>query len=201
MVTPSDHDARPVRADGGVGGAGDSRRTPDPEPTNPGNSPAGGDAWGDDGDAGGEAIVRFSLWATAVFAVTSALAAAVPDTFSVVSVPVALGLFVIGSVALAWGFVVGIARSQYEAVTLGGLFFLGEGVAPDRVRRTLRALLAVQVVVAVAAAAARPFTELAFGVLAPTLGLGALALWGARHGRFAPKEPDAGGRPRPAQGR
>jgi hypothetical protein len=44
----------------------------------------------------------------------------------------------------------------------------------------------------VTAAAARPFTALAFSVLVPMLGVGLLALWAARHGRFPAKltEPD-----------
>jgi hypothetical protein len=136
-------------------------------------------------------IVRFDLWATVVFTVVQVVAAAVPDTFSVVSVPVSLALFLVGSVAFLWGFAVGVGRSQYEAVTLGGLFFLGDGTAPDEVRRALRVLLAAQVVVAVAAASVRPFSELAFGILVPVLGLGLITLWAARHGRFAAKEEPA----------
>jgi hypothetical protein len=136
-------------------------------------------------------IVRSGLWATGVFVVSEVLAAALPDTFSVVSVPVSLALFVVGAVAFAWGFVVAVGRSRYEVVTLGGLFFLGDGVAPADVRRALRVLLAVQVVVAVVAASIRPFTELAFGILAPMLGMGMLTLWGARYGEFAPKDEPA----------
>jgi hypothetical protein len=41
--------------------------------------------------------------------------------------------------------------------------------------------------VAVATAAARPFSSLAFGILAPMFGLALLALWGAVHGRFPPR--------------
>jgi hypothetical protein len=47
----------------------------------------------------------------------------------------------------------------------------------------------VQVVVVVAAASIRPFTEVAFGILAPMYGLGLMALWGARHGAFPPRPP------------
>jgi hypothetical protein len=136
-------------------------------------------------------IVRFDLWATVAFTIVQVLAAALPDTFSVVSVPVSLALFLVGSVAFLWGFAVAVGRSQYEAVTLGGLFFLGDGTAPAEVRRALRVLLAVQVVVAVAAASIRPFSELAFGILVPVLGLGLITLWAARHGHFAAKEEPA----------
>ena len=44
--------------------------------------------------------------------------------------------------------------------------------------------LAAQVAIGVGTAAARPFTSLAFGVLAPLYGLALTGLWGARHGRF-----------------
>jgi hypothetical protein len=136
-------------------------------------------------------IVRFDLWATVAFTVVQVVAAALPDTFAVVSVPVSLALFLVGSVAFLWGFAVGIGRSQYELVTLGGLFFLGEDTAPADVRRALRVLLAMQVVVAVAAASVRPFSELAFGILVPMLGLGLITLWAARHGEFPGREEPA----------
>lgn len=138
-----------------------------------------------------DGIVQVSLWATVVFTITQAVAAALPDTFAVVSVPVSLALFLVGAVAFVWGFAVAIGRSRYEVVTLGGLFFLGDDTAPADVRRALRVLLAVQVVVAVVAASIRPFTELAFGILAPMLGMGMLTLWGARYGAFAAKDEPA----------
>jgi hypothetical protein len=142
-------------------------------------------------DAGaGEGIVRLDLWATVVFAAVSAAAAVAPDPLEYVSVPVDLVMFVAGCVAFLWAYAIAIGRSRYEGLTMAGVFFLGDQVAPARVTRTLRLLLAVQTVVAVAAAAARPFTALAFSVLAPMLGLGLMALWGARHGRFPPRGAD-----------
>ena len=42
----------------------------------------------------------------------------------------------------------------------------------------------------VAAASIRPFTEVAFGILAPMFGLGLMALWGGRHGTFPPRPPE-----------
>ncbi|HEY8527114.1 MAG TPA: hypothetical protein VIL48_19235 [Acidimicrobiales bacterium] len=139
----------------------------------------------------GDRIVQLDLWATVLFAVVQALAAGLPDAFSALSVAVSVALFLVGAVAFVWGFLLAIGRSRYEAVTLSGLFFLGEDAAPAGVRRTLRLLLLAQVIVAVAAAAVRPFTELAFGILAPMLGTGLLALWGARHGVFAPRDESA----------
>jgi hypothetical protein len=43
------------------------------------------------------------------------------------------------------------------------------------------------VVVAFAAAALRPFTSLAFGILVPMWGLALAGVWGARHGTFGPR--------------
>ncbi len=160
----------------------------------PGGGAAGpGPARAAGGPGAGEAIVRCDVWATGVFAVVSLAAAAVPDPLEYVAVPLAVVLFVAGSVAFLWAYAVAIGRSRYEVVTMGGVFFLGGGVAPAATARVLRAALAVQVVVAVAVAAARPFTALAAAVLAPMLGLGLMALWGARHGRFAPKGGSADG--------
>jgi hypothetical protein len=48
-------------------------------------------------------------------------------------------------------------------------------------------------VLAVAAASIRPYTAVAFAVLAPMLGLGAMAMWGARHGTFFPRDDDRRG--------
>jgi hypothetical protein len=136
----------------------------------------------------GDLLVRANNVSTAVFTGAAGLAAALPDTFVRGFVPVSLVLFAVGCAAFTWAFAVGIGRSRFELVDLGGLFFLGGGVAPARVRRAFQLALAVQVVVAVAAAVARPFTPVAFGVLAPTLGVGLMALWGARHGTFPPRD-------------
>jgi hypothetical protein len=138
----------------------------------------------------GDVLVRIDAWATAAFALVAALAVAFPDALVPVFVPLSLLLFAAGCVSFVWAFAGGVSRSREEDVTMGGLFFLTEGVAPARVSRWLRALFAIQVVVAVAAAAAHPFTPLAFGTLAPIFGLGVMALWGARHARFPPKPAD-----------
>ena len=138
-------------------------------------------------EGAGEGIVRVDTWATIVFAVTSTAAAVVPDPLEYVAVPVDVVLFVVGCSAFLWAYAVAIGRSRYDAVTMAGVFFLSDRVAPARVTRRFRVLLAVQVVVAVATAAARPFTALAFGVLVPVLGLGLMALWSARHGVFPAK--------------
>lgn len=140
----------------------------------------------------GRGIVAASLWATAAFTLVSLLAAVVPEV-----VPVSVGLdfllFVGGCGAFMWAYAMAIGRSRRDQINLGGLTFLADGVAPRRVAARLRGSLAVQVVVAVVAATIRPFSSLAFGVLAPMFGLGLMTLWGARHGWFPAR--DLGERP------
>jgi hypothetical protein len=169
-------------AAGGDHSAGDS-------PGDDHSGAAGGDRTGDrvEPGAGRAPICRLATWATGVFVVVSVLAAAWPDTFLPLSVPVDLVLFATGCGAFLWAYALAIGRSRYETIAMGGLFFLGEGVAPPDVTRLLRGALGVQVVVAVTAAAVRPFTALAFSVLVPMLGLGLMTLWAARHGRFPAK--------------
>jgi hypothetical protein len=167
MVTPADRDPRDTR----------------PPPVAPADRPGATD----EGEGAGAGIVRLDVWATAVFAAVSVAAAVVPDPLQYVAVPLDLALFAVGCGAFLWAYAVAIGRSRYEALTMGGVFFPGTEVAPSRVVRTLRLALASQVVVAVAVASVRPFTALAFGVLVPMLGLGLMALWGARHGRFPAK--------------
>ena len=135
--------------------------------------------------SGGDAIVKASWAGTALFTVTAALAAVVPEA-DVVALAVALVLFAGGTVAFASGLVRAAGRSRREEVTLAGLFFL-EG-APKAVRRLVLGSLAVEVVVAFTTAGIRPNTSLAFGILAPVWGQGLAALWGARHNSF-PRRP------------
>ncbi|HET6949642.1 MAG TPA: hypothetical protein VFI47_04655 [Acidimicrobiales bacterium] len=141
----------------------------------------------------GRRIIAAALWGTAVFTVVSLAAAALPDPLAVVSVPVDLVLFAAGCGAFLWAYAVAIGRSRFDQVTMAGVFLLAGGAAPARAARPLRSAFAVQVVVGVAVAAVRPFTALAFAVLAPMFGLGCMALWGARHGTFPPLTGDGDG--------
>ena len=138
------------------------------------------------GTEGDDRIVRVDAWATGLFAVV-AIGAAAWSGLLVPAVAIDVVLFVGGCCIFLYAYFRGIGRSREDAITLAGLFFLAEGVAPRPVARALRLLLAAQVVVAVATAAARPFSSLAFGILAPMFGLAMLALWGAVHGRFPPR--------------
>ena len=85
-------------------------------------------------------------------------------------------------------------RSRTDELNVIGIYFLA-GAAPREVRVRLLGALVAQSVVVVAAAAVRPFTAVAFGVLAPMLGLGLTGLWGARFGTFPTREDRRGRRP------
>jgi hypothetical protein len=142
-------------------------------------------------DAVGDNLVNLVFAGTGAIAGTSIAASILPDTFGVVHAILASVLFVVGTGALLWAYALGVSRSRTLAVTLAGLFFLSGATAPPELRRRFRIALAVQVVAVVAAAAVRPYTVVAFGVLAPVFGLGLMSMWGGRHGSF-PAKPDAG---------
>ena len=135
----------------------------------------------------GAGLVNAAFAGTGALVVAAAVGTATPDTFGPVTATVSGILFVVGTVALLWGYANGVVRSREERITLGGLFFLS-GTAPRIVRFRLRLALAVQVVAAVAAASIRPYTSVAFAVLAPMYGLGLMAAWAARFGTFSAKD-------------
>ena len=130
------------------------------------------------------AILAASRWGTIVFAVAAVAAAVWPAVLGRPALALDVALFAAGVVAFAAGYVGGVNRSRREVVGIGGLFFLTGEVAPPDVRRTLLGALVVQVVVGLGTAVARPYTDLAAGVLVPMYGLGLCGLWASRHGRF-----------------
>ena len=120
-----------------------------------------------------------------MFTITS-VAAVVVEGARPVAIAVSVVLFAAGAAAMLVALVRAAGRSRAEDVTVPGVFFLTDS-APRPVRLHLLASLAVQVVVSFVTAGVRPFTSLAFGILAPVYGLGLTGLWGARHGRFGPR--------------
>jgi hypothetical protein len=132
----------------------------------------------------GRGLVNVTFLGTGLLVGTSLAAAAAPTTFGRIHAVVSCALFVVGTAGLLWAYALGVSRSRTEAVDIPGLFFLGGGTAPSDVRRPFRVALAVQVVAVVAAAAVRPYSEVAFGILAPMFGLGLMGSWGGRHGAF-----------------
>jgi hypothetical protein len=135
----------------------------------------------------GAGLVNAAWLGTGLLVGTSAASALAPGTFGLPHAVLSCALFVIGTGALLWAYALGITRSRTDAVSLGGLFFLSGDAAPEDVRRPLRIAFAVEVVAVVAAASLRPYTVVAFGILAPMFGLGLMGAWGGRYGRFAPR--------------
>ena len=142
-----------------------------------------------DGAAPGTLLVKSTLAVTGGLVATSIAAAAAPGRFGAVHAAFSGVLFVVGTGALLWAFALGVSRSRTELINVPGLFLLARPTAPDPIRRAFHWALAVEVVVVVVAASIRPFTEVAFGILAPTFGLGMMALWGGRYGEFPERPP------------
>ena len=135
-------------------------------------------------------IQKISLVATVAFTVAT-VAAVFLKAVRPVTAAVSGGLFVAGGAVYLIGYAQIVRRSRSDEIEVGGFVFL-TGSAPKPVRQLLLGCTALQTVVAVAGAAARPFTLLAFGILAPMFGLGLQALWAARHGTFPRRAPSAG---------
>jgi hypothetical protein len=134
----------------------------------------------------GRPIIVTSLAGTAIFTAVAIAAAIAPKTLGGAAVAVDLVLFAFGVAAFLSAYAIAIGRSRFDAIGIGGLYFLA-GSAPAPVRRLLLGALAVETVVAFATAGARPFSALAFGILVPMFGLGLSGRWGARYGHFDPR--------------
>lgn len=131
-----------------------------------------------------DAIRRTALLATGTFAVASLLAVVSPSRFTGAVAVVDAALFVAGCVLFFLGYGRALSRSRTDAIGIGGLFFLAGVTAPTPVRRTLLGSLVAQVLVALGAAAARPYSLLAASALVPIFGLGLCGYWAAHYGRF-----------------
>ena len=139
----------------------------------------------------GSGIVNAAWAGTGAFAVTAAIATiADADAMTYIAVGVALVLFAVGCGAFLWAYALAVARSREELIGIGGLYFLADS-APKVVAFRLRLVLAIEIVVALATSAIRPYTSIAFGILVPMFGLGLMGLWGARHGTFPPRNAGA----------
>lgn len=136
----------------------------------------------------GAGIITASLVTTGAFTAAAIVATAFTDE---VGVPVAIFdcvLFAGGVVVFVLALLRGLDRSRTEQVQIATLFFLTGDTAPRATKLRLLGAFAVQVVVALVSSSIRVYTEVAFGILVPMLGLGLAGLWGARHGRF-PRNP------------
>ncbi len=139
------------------------------------------------GPVPGQALVRASWAGTALFTVLAVGAALAPDALASASAVLDLVLFAVGFFAFCWSLLRAADRSRTEELSVAGVWFLAGGSAPRGVQRAMLVPLALQVVVGVATAAARPFTTLAFGILVPLYGLGLCGVWAAAFGTFGPR--------------
>lgn len=136
----------------------------------------------------GVGIIRASVGGTVLFtlsAVGAVLGGGLVPPFVILSSL----MFLVGSVVFVLAFIRAVDRSRTEAIGIGGLFF-GAGTTPGRVQAVLMGSLAVEVVVALAAAGLRSYTAVAFGTLAPMWALGFAGLWVASHGVFPERAPE-----------
>jgi hypothetical protein len=138
-------------------------------------------------------IVRASWIGTAILLVAAGLAVAWPDTLAVPYAAVSVLCFLAGCGAFVWSYGIAVGRSREEELSVAGIWMLS-GSTPAPIRRLLFGALVLQVLIVVVAAAIRPFTAVAFGVLAPMYGLGLAGLWGARYGTFPAREDPRGRR-------
>ena len=137
------------------------------------------------GNAGdGEALLRVDVAATMILSALSALTFLLADRLDLIFAVVSGALFFVGAGLMALGFWNGIQRSRVEDVTLIGLAAISKTHVPARVRNVLWAMVVLQTVVTLLFASLRPFTQQAFGILAPTFGLGVAILWSSRFGSF-----------------
>lgn len=137
----------------------------------------------------GAGLVNLTFAGTGVLVGTSIAGAAAPDTFGIPHAALSCVLFAIGTGGLLWGYALGVSRSRVDLVSISGLFFLAGDAAPAQVRRPFRVALAVEIVAVVVAASIRPYTEVAFGILAPMFAMGLMGTWGGRHGQFPERPP------------
>lgn len=122
-------------------------------------------------------------WAGSVALLLACTAGVTSEDLSFVVPVVALPMFIVGTLAMLLAFFGAIGRSRSEEIGMGGLYLLLDS-APKRTGRSFQVSLAAQVVVALVSASVRPYTQVAFAILAPLWGLGVSGLWGARHGTF-----------------
>ncbi len=135
----------------------------------------------------GEMLLRVDIAVTVAITALSALTFLLADRLDLIFAVVSAVLFFVGSALMALGLWNGIQRSRIEDVTLVGLAAISKSHVPARVRNTLWAMLVIQVAVTLGFASLRAFTQQAFGILAPTFGLGVAILWSSRFGSFHPR--------------
>jgi len=133
-------------------------------------------------------LITVSLQSTAIFAVLSLLTYLLAESLDTVFAVVSTLFFAVGTLLLALGFWNGIQRSRIDDVTLTGLVAVDSSHVPKSARNKLWAAVVLQIIIGVLFGSLRPFTQQAFGLLVPTLGLGFAVLWGSRFAAFHERE-------------
>ena len=131
----------------------------------------------------GTFLVRIAWQSTFALLVLAVAGVLAPDTFGLVVAILSIVMFGLGLLFLLLALLEGLRRSRLEEVTVSGLFLLHE-TAPRKIQRLFLWCLVFQLATSLTAAGLRPYTEIAFAVLAPTVLFGSAALWSARHGSF-----------------
>lgn len=144
----------------------------------------GASAMGDPTSAGALRVITISLQLTVVFAALSLATYVLAERLDTVFAVACSVLFAIGTLLLALGFWNGIQRSRVDEVTLTGLVAVDSSHVPASARNKLWGAIVLQLVIGVLFGSLRPFTQQAFGLLVPTLGLGFATLWGSRFAAF-----------------
>ena len=135
----------------------------------------------------GAEVVRASWVGTVVFGIGAVAGVVAPDQLQWLGFAVSLALFVVGCVVFVAAFVLAAGRSRTDEIVVSSLYLLAGAPVPVRVQ--LFGSLAVEVIVAIGTAAARPYTIAATAILAPLYALGLCGLWAARYGTFPPRKP------------
>lgn len=133
-------------------------------------------------------LIDLSVRSTVVFVVASAAVYLLEDTLDVAYAIACSATFVVAVGLFGLGMWNGIQRSRVDDVTLTGLVAIDRSHVPSSARNALWLAIVVQLVVSIVFASLRPFTQQAFGLLVPTLGLGLATLWGSRFAVFHPRE-------------
>ncbi len=137
----------------------------------------------------GQYLLRLTWQSTVLLAVVAAFGLMAPESSGSLVVIVSSTMFISGLFLLLLGLAHGIKRSRVDTVTVAGLFLLQDS-APRPVQRLFGWSMVAQLGVAFTAAALKPYSDIAFVILAPMLPIGSAALWSAQHGFFPTRDCD-----------
>lgn len=142
---------------------------------------------------GGDCWVQVDLVGTVLFVIVVALGIALRNErpMQVAVGALSMLLFTVGAVTGLWAYIAALERSRADEIGVANLYLLTGPTASTRIKRTMCACLAAQVVVALAGAiigasglSGAQVNALAFGILVPMFGIGLNGVWAVRHGAF-----------------